>query len=110
MDPRGPELADEGNAGFDYVNNVYLPPDAYFVFEDGPGGPDPEEDFEEIRHEFGPAERLSWTEEQAYLTHDETHAILDQFECSKTPWFRREQLEYAAVVFRHWQENPSDQH
>ena len=108
MDPRGPELPDDGNAGSEYANNVHRSPDAHFAFQDGPGGPDPDENFEELRHEFGAAERLSWSEKQADITHDETLAILDHFECSETPWFSREQLEVAAEVFRDWQENPNN--
>ncbi len=84
MDSHDSGAADEGTPGLEDIKNVYLPPDAYFVVEDGPGGPDPEENFEDIRHEFGPAERLAWTKDQTDVTHDETVAILDRFECDET--------------------------
>lgn len=83
---------------------------AYYrlVIDEGPGGPDYDENFEEIRHELAIVRRLEWTESQASITQDETIAILDQAERSEAPWFCRETLEHAAAVFRDWQENPYD--
>jgi hypothetical protein len=107
MEAHNPERTSDGNLNDEELAALR---DAYhqLVMDEGPGGPDPDEQFEEIRHELGIVRRLEWTETQANMTRDEAIAILDHVERSEAPWFRRDVLEYAAAVFQHWRDHPDD--